>query len=96
MQPTIGRVVHLTLSAGDADQINSRRPDGPRGADSNGAVIHAGNHAAEGHTYPAMVVRTFDGPYVNLQVFLDGNDTYWATSRSEGDQPGQWIWPPRV
>ncbi|MGP3965694.1 hypothetical protein ACTWPT_58105 [Nonomuraea sp. 3N208] len=33
---------------------------------------------------------------INLQVFLDGNDTYWVTSRSEGDQSDTWTWPPRV
>ncbi|GAA4560510.1 hypothetical protein [Planotetraspora kaengkrachanensis] len=32
----------------------------------------------------------------NLQVLLDGNDAYWATSRTEGDEPGRWSWPPRV
>jgi hypothetical protein len=31
---------------------------------------------------------------VNLQVVLDGNDHYWATSRIQGDEPGQWRWPP--
>jgi len=50
---------------------------------------------AEGEQYPAVVVRTFGGTTVNLHVLLDGNDTYWATSRMEGDDPGQWSWPPR-
>jgi hypothetical protein len=43
-----------------------------------------------------MVVRTFGGPAANLQVHLDGTDTYWATSRCEGEGPGFWAWPPRV
>lgn len=98
--PTIGRIVHYTLSEGDAEQINRRRPDGPRGSDGNGAIVHVGNHAAEGQVYPAVVVRVFDpsASYVNLQVLLDGNDTYWATSRTNGEsgEAGRWVWPPRV
>lgn len=96
MQPTVGRIVHYTLNAADAELINRRRPDGPRGIDGSGAVVHVGNHAAAGQVCAAVVVRAFDGPYANLQVLLDGNDTYWATSRSEGDGPGYWAWPPRV
>lgn len=108
MQPTIGRIVHYTLSAADADAINKRRADfvafqhtlagpidpGHRGA--TGHVAHVGNHAQAGDVCPAMVVRTFGGPAANLQVQLDGTDTYWATSRSEGEGEGHWVWPPRV
>lgn len=49
-----------------------------------------------------MVVRDWntDAGTVNLQVYLDGNDTYWATSRvraeNETGEQGQWHWPPRV
>lgn len=45
-----------------------------------------------------MIVRVWDEPQVtvNLQVFLDGNDTLWATSRQEGAEIGQWAWPERV
>jgi hypothetical protein len=86
MQPTIGRIVHYTLSQQDADAINAQR--GPLG----------GNHASEGDTYPAMVVRVFhpETSTANLQVFLDGPDSYWATSRTEGEGPFYWAWPPRV
>lgn len=108
MQPTIGRIVHYTLTAADADAINKRRADfnafrqtltgapdpGHRGA--TGHVAHVGNHAAAGDVYPAMVVRTFDGHAANLQVMLDGTDTYWATSRTEGNGKGFWAWPPRI
>lgn len=95
-KPTIGRIVHYTLTEADAEAINRRRPDGSRGTDGQGAVVHVGNHASAGQVYPAMVVRVFDAPYANLQVHLDGNDTYWACSRSEGEGPGFWCWPPRV
>jgi hypothetical protein len=52
--------------------------------------------AGAGHKYPAVVVSTFGGEAVNLQVLLDGPDSFWATSRHEGDEPGTWAWPPRV
>ncbi|MEU5863527.1 hypothetical protein ABZ815_20320 [Nonomuraea sp. NPDC047529] len=49
-----------------------------------------------GDVFPAMVVRTSGTAHANLQVHLDGNDTYWVTSRIEGDQPGTWHWPPHA
>ncbi|MEU1810934.1 hypothetical protein [Micromonospora aurantiaca (nom. illeg.)] len=78
MQPTIGRIVHYTLSEHDADAIEARR-GGARGVN---------NRAEAGQTYPAIVVRTFGGD-ANLQVMLDGPDTYWATSRGEGEPEQQ-------
>lgn len=103
MSPTIGRIVHYTLSEQDADQINRRRADfraalRASGPQSSGHVAHVGNEVREGDVYPAMVVRVFDPTTTtaNLQVHLDGNDTFWATSRQEGDGPGTWSWPPRV
>ena len=62
-----------------------------------GFIAHFGNAAEEGQVYPAFVVRDWDeaGGTVNLQVLLDGNDTYWATSRLPGDGPGTWRWPGR-
>ncbi len=95
--PTIGRTVLYILTAADADAINQRRAH-PRGGASEDAGHRnfVGNRASEGDICPAVVVRTFGGPAANLQVLLDGNDTYWATSRSEGDGPGFWAWPARV
>lgn len=109
MLPTIGRIVHYVLNAGDAAAINRRRddfqafqrghahPHEPGQPGATGHQAHIGNPAAAGDVCPAMVVRRFDGNdvVVNLQVWLDGNDVYWATSRKEGDQPGTWCWPPR-
>lgn len=92
MKPTIGRIVYYTLTEQDANNILAKRAkvagDGPA----------VGNHAAAGDVYPAMVVRVFDptSGTSNLQVMLDGTDTYWATSRKEGAEPGTWAWPPRV
>lgn len=109
-KPTIGRIVHYTLTEQDAASINVRRsdfkafeaghkhPHEPGQPAATGHIAHVGNHAEAGQVYPATVVRVFDSSTstANLQVTLDGNDTYWATSRAEGDEPGHWAWPPRV
>jgi hypothetical protein len=103
--PTIGRVVLYTLSQQDAEQINKRRDDYARhmrtaaGRENQpGYAAHVGNTALPGDTYPAVIVRVF-GPTpenrANLSVLLDGTDTYWATSRTEGDGEGEWSWPTR-
>lgn len=89
MDPTIGRIVHYTLSQLDAELIASKR-----GYASMHAAPIASNAVHAGDVYPAMVVRTFGGDAVNLRVLLDGEDTYWACSRTLGDQPGTWAWPP--
>lgn len=110
MQPSIGRIVRYTLSEQDAAAINKRRDDfsayqraaaksGDPTAGTSGHIGHVGNHAAAGQVYPAVIVRIWDTapePGCNLQVLLDGNDTYWATSRHEGDGNGHWFWPPRA
>lgn len=96
--PTPGRIVIYRLADADVDLIAKQRLE--RGLMGNS--VRAGEH------YPAMVVRTFGGDAVNLQVHLDGEDTYWATSRKQGEAaegktplpgtipPGTWCWPPRV
>lgn len=104
MQPTKGRTVLYKLSQYDADAINQNRKDagafnrsiqvkpepGERGR--SGHLLHTGNQVSEGDVFPAVVVAGW-GASVNLYVLLDGNDTYWATSRAEGDGPGFWSWP---
>ncbi|WP_457028091.1 hypothetical protein [Kitasatospora sp. P5_F3] len=111
MQPTIGRIVHYTLTDQDAAAINKRRDDfrahqrtiakaaDPGQPGATGHMAHVGNHAEAGQTFPAMIARIWDtnpAPGCNLQVVLDGTDTYWATSRHEGTEPGNWAWPPRI
>jgi hypothetical protein len=108
MKPTIGSLVLYKLAAYDAEQINARRSDagaftrtlahpiaqGDRGR--TGHVLHNGNQASEGQVFPAFIVATFgNGTTSNLHVLLDGSDTYWATSRQQGDDPCQWQWPAR-
>ena len=107
MKPSIGRIVHYRLSEQDAAAINVRRsdflafqashshPHEPGQPGATGHVAHFGNRVREGDVYPAVVVRVFDPDLVNLQVLLDGTDTYWATSRRHGDASGEWSWPER-
>lgn len=88
-QVTPGRTVLYRLTEDDARQITRRRTD-------SGVT---GNFVSEGDRYPAVVVRIFAGnpaDVCNLKVLLDGDDTYWATSRHEGTEPGTWAWPERV
>lgn len=63
-----------------------------------GAQAHIGNDVEEGNVFPMLITRTWGNTpsaAVNGQVFLDGNDVFWATSRTVGDQPGQFAWPVR-
>lgn len=88
-KPSVGRIVHYRISAGDVSVIADRR---------RATFLKTSNVVNADDVYPAVVVRVFD-PSVstaNLQVLLDGTDSYWATSRTEGDGPGHWSWPPRV
>jgi hypothetical protein len=84
--PTIGRFVHYTLTEQDASRVKDLR--------GYGQVV--GNVAEAGQVYPMLIVRTWgDTPEssVNGQVFLDGNDVLWVTSRSVGEGPGHFAWP---
>lgn len=108
-KPSIGRIVHYTLSEGDVDAINQQTPMVQYGLQVRNSV-HAGD------IYPAVIVRVFGAECANLQVLLDGRASYWATSRVFDDPevdrgprysptpdhegPGHagatWHWPPRV
>ena len=91
MIPTVGRIVHYTLAAGDVAGVGQHRTL------AEGAKV--GNDVREGGVYPMVIVRVWsdqDGGAVNGQVLLDGNDSLWVSSRCEGDTPGTWAAPPRV
>ncbi|WP_088320288.1 hypothetical protein [Kineosporia sp. R_H_3] len=104
MIPSIGRLVHYTLTAEDAEAINKRRADAQANLakvreDSIGYVLHVGNIAVAGQVYPMLIVRVWgDLPdsCVNGQVFLDGTDSLWVTSVGQGDGPRHWREAPRV
>ncbi|WP_313033426.1 Gp49 family protein [Stenotrophomonas acidaminiphila] len=102
----LGRIVYYVLSEQDALKINGRRTDGASIQDRIledkwpcGAQAHIGNKACAGDILPAMVVKVLPNEQVNLQVFLDGNDVYWATTRAQAApgrmEPGRWHWPAR-
>ncbi|MFC9505355.1 hypothetical protein [Streptomyces sp. NPDC057002] len=97
--PTVGRTVLYRATEYDAEQINKRRKDAYTSgsyAEENGTIAHVGNQVTEGQVFPAVVVRVWEGGLLNLQVHLDGNDVFWATSRQEGEDVGTWHWPERV
>jgi hypothetical protein len=114
MQPTIGRIVHYALTEPDACAVNRRRqdfaafteehprPDDPGEAGATGHIGHFGTDVQAGQVFPAIVVRNWenDPGCLNLQVLLDGNDTYWVTDRVEAGKmwpsPGEWRWPART
>lgn len=101
-----GRIVHYVLTDSDAEQINRRRVPGVGHAENwpAGAQAHVGNHVMAGEHFPAIIARVFpkeygDEPGCNLQVILDGNDSYWATSVKHDGDPlnlGTWHWPERM
>lgn len=103
MKPTLGRIVLYKLSAYDADAINRRYQHARDNMNShrenaNGVVVGVGNNVSEGAVAPAIIVQvwgTDETSAVNLQVFLDGNVTYWASSRCAGEGTGTWAWPVR-
>lgn len=106
MIPTIGRIVIYTLTDEDAQQINRRRTTGAsiaarieEGEWPRGAQAHIGNKVEQGMQFPMIIVRTWGNTAesaVQGQVLLDGNDTFWATSRVVGEAAGNWMWPART
>lgn len=87
--PTIGRIVHYTLTEEDADTINTSR----RTSTAKGNQVDAGD------VYPLVITRVWgDQPdsAVNGQVLLDGNDVLWVTSTSVGAGPRHFAWPVRA
>lgn len=87
---TVGRIVHYQLSEGDVAAIDQKYPR------VTSADAARRNPVKVGDVCAAVVVAVFSESCANLRVLLDGTDTYWATSRSEGTAPGSWAWPPRV
>ena len=90
MSPTVGQIVLYKLGPNDAEAIRQRRAalkELGNGLTPN-PFVYGGNEARAGQEYPAVVVCVFspsESGTANLQVLLDGHDTYWATSRYNVD-----------
>lgn len=82
--PTVGRTVLYTISASDESFLASRF------SDQIGRTL---NKPRAGDVYPAVIVRVFSEFGANLKVQLDGEPTFWATSRGPGEGEGHWAWP---
>lgn len=82
-QVSLARTVIFRMGRGDVEAVKEQRK-------RTGVT---GNSPGVGDEYPAVVVRNWGAGTVNLQVQLDGPDQYWATSRLEGDEDGNWHWP---
>lgn len=90
MIPSIGRIVTYRLSEQDAVEITQRR-----GLQVHAVELLRGNKVKEGDAFPMMIVRVWDDQpdsCVNGQVFMDGNDTHWATSVQAGEGPRTFSW----
>lgn len=84
--PRAGHMVLYTLSPVDVIYIDRLRSE---------RSPHA-NRAEAGQVYPMMIVRVWgETPEsaVNGQVFLDGDDVLWVTSRTQGHDFGQFSYP---
>lgn len=102
--PTLGRIVYYRLTIDDVRKINARRRDGREKFhmhqwQHNGTVVHNGNEVQEGQVVPMMIVAVWGNTpqsCINGQAFLDGNDTYWVTSTSVGEdfENGKYHWMP--
>jgi len=85
------------------DAVRTLNPAPGIGRSADGDQVHVGNRVSEGDVFPMMITRVWgldldaQAPtaerLVNGQVFLDGNDVYWATSVHEGDGVRHYRWP---
>lgn len=108
MKPSIGRIVVYRLTAENAQQINRRRTCGKSIAERIaknseaashwpiGAQAHIGQDTHREEEFPMMITRIWANGKVSGQVFLDGNDVFWAEGVGEGAEAGQWHWPERA
>lgn len=98
----LGEMVVFKVSEKDVEAINRRRGHfaWSKGHGIAGFVAHIGNDVKAGQQFPMLVVKVW-GPdievaCVNGQVFLDGNDVFWATSVQHGFDAHQFTFPGEV
>lgn len=73
-----GRTVLYRLTDGDVVRIAQQRAE----------RLVQGNTVQAGDEFPALIVKVWDADFAglcNLQVFLDGPDVLWVTSRHDFD-----------
>ena len=98
--PQKGDIVLFRVSLAAAEQINRRRQHArehmdEHRANSNGVMVHVGNHVSPGDEFPMIITAVWGNTpqaLVNGTVFLDGSDTFWATSVGVGPHAGMWVW----
>jgi hypothetical protein len=102
---SLGQTVLYCLTVEDVARIETRRAllrEESNLVEETNCLFDYGNRINEGDIFPMLIVRVSPHPNkqnmveVNGQVFLDGNDCLWITSRTMGDKPGDWFEPPRV
>lgn len=100
---TLGRTLHFRLHETHAEAINRRRTSSGSIVERIGsdkwplcAQAHIGNVVSAGDVFQVIVTRVWSEGCFNGQVLLDGSDSFWVTSVTEGENNGQWFWPPRV
>ena len=86
--PTTGRIVLYTLTDADVARIRNERDLRPE--------TSYGNPSHVGDVVPLLVVRGLDERHVSGQVFLDSAERLWIADAAEGDESGQWHYPPRA
>lgn len=59
---------------------------------SVGRIVH---YHDEGKSFAALIVGVFEG-VVNLVVWNEFGNQIEVLNVKQGDNPGQWDWPPRV
>ena len=87
--PVVGRIVYYVFDQRNIERVREQRLSGP-GED----IVAPGNPIYEGDRVAAVVTAVFGDEFVNLKVFLDGPDLYWATDvkHDHAGEPGSWMW----
>lgn len=86
-------MIFYVLNEEDATEINRRRIE-PKIAlhDHANVQLHMGSEVFCGDTFPAVIVRNKTSNVSNLQVYLDGTDTYWAIDKEYDSIPKSGCW----
>lgn len=103
MKPTLGRIVHYSLSPADVEEINAARSEyDPVSRSHLPPQDSRGDAPSCGDVVPMIITKVTPAAgvlpeVVNGQAILDGSDSLWikGAPASEKPEPGHWTWPPR-